>query len=73
MKAHKALMQSLNGNAAKPANKRSKAWKTAHPVSSGIVPMVDYVPPSGSYHHAPRDNSTRQATFARQILQALTA
>ena len=73
MKNHARLMQSMNGNAPKPANKRSKAWKAAHPIHSGIIPVVDYVPPSGSYKPAMRDNSATQARFVRETLQALTA
>lgn len=46
MKAHKRLMQSLNA-IANPLSQKSRDWKLAHPVTCGLIPLVDYVPPSG--------------------------
>jgi hypothetical protein len=29
------------------AKRKDPAWIAAHPVTSGLVPLVDYVPPAG--------------------------
>jgi hypothetical protein len=68
MKAHKKLMASLNHN---PANDgKGKKWAKAHPVSAGIIPMVDYVPPSGSYTPSARPVAD-DARFVRQVAKVL--
>lgn len=48
------------------------AFAKDHPVSAGVIPMVDYVAPSGSYQPAARrDVLAIQAKFARETLQRI--
>ena len=36
------------------AAREREAYKRLHPVSCGVIPLVDYVPPAGRYVPAPR-------------------
>ena len=31
---------------------KKRQWAIAHPVSAGVIPLVDYVPPAGRYQPA---------------------
>jgi len=60
LKRLKVALRDLETAPAREAAKREaqrKAdlarWQAQHPVTSGLVPLVDYMPPRGSYHAHP--------------------
>jgi hypothetical protein len=83
MKASKKLKLAMNGN--KNANRianETKAERLAriefaksHPVSAGVIPMVDYVAPSGSYAPSARasEPTGNQARFVVKAIRAIQA
>lgn len=68
MKPSKRLKQALRA-IANPASQMPREWQLAHPVTSGLVPLVNYVPPSGHGNSltpkTPNYENTVEANLAR--------
>lgn len=48
----KAEAARSKAEAAESKRQREEQWRKDHPVSAGLIPLVDYVPPRGDYRPA---------------------